>query len=81
MNRSLFAQVDAAVGEALATRPSKLDTLDVEAWTPAMLREDASAVNDTIAMVCEEHGWHADAYNRTVRRFRHNRHTPSHVCA
>lgn len=81
MDRSLFAQVDAAVGEALATRPSKLDTLDVEEWTPELLCEDAAAVNETIAMVCEEHGWHADSYNRTVRRFRRNRHTPAHITA
>jgi hypothetical protein len=77
MNRSLFAQVDAAVGQALANRPSKLDAIDLEEWTPDMLREDAAAVNDTIEMVCVEHGWSPDAYNRTYRRLRPTRHTPS----
>jgi len=74
MERSLFGKLDAAVGEALATRPSRLDAIDWEAWTKEMLREDAASVNMTIAMVCEEHGWTAEAYNRTYKRMRHNRH-------
>lgn len=74
MDRSLFAQVDAAVAAALATRPSKLDSVDDECWTRELLQEDAAAVNDTIAMVCEEYGWTPDAYNRTYRRLRDNRH-------
>ena len=77
--RKLFAEVDSAVGEALATRPSKLDAIDWECWTKEMLAEDAQNVNDTIEMVCEEYGWTADAYNRTVRRLRRNRHTPASV--
>lgn len=79
LNRKLFGEVDAAVGEALATRPSKLDAIDWECWTNEMLKEDAQDVNATIEMVCEEYGWTADAYNRTVRRLRRNRHTPSNV--
>lgn len=74
MERSLFGTVNAAVGEALAIRPSRLDAIDWEAWTKEMLREDAASVNMTIAMVCEEHGWTAEAYNRTYKRMRHNRH-------
>jgi hypothetical protein len=74
MERSLFGTVNAAVGEALATRPSKLDTIDWEEWTKEALQEDAASVNMTIAMVCEEHGWTAEAYNRTYKRMRHNRH-------
>jgi len=74
MERSLFGKLDAAVGEALATRPSRLDAIDWEAWTKEMLQEDAASVNMTIAMVCEEHGWTAEAYNRTYKRMRHNRH-------
>ena len=74
MERSLFGKLDAAVGEALATRPSRLDAIDWEAWTKEVLREDAASVNMTIAMVCEEHGWTAEAYNRTYKRMRHNRH-------
>jgi len=74
MERSLFGKLDAAVGEALATRPSKLDAIDWEEWTKEALQEDAQAVNMTIAMVCEEHGWTAEAYNRTYKRMRHNRH-------
>ena len=74
MERSLFGKLDAAVGEALAIRPSRLDAIDWEAWTKEMLREDAASVNMTIAMVCEEHGWTAEAYNRTYKRMRHNRH-------
>ena len=74
MERSLFGKLDAAVGEALATRPSRLDAIDWEAWTKEALREDAASVNMTIAMVCEEHGWTAEAYNRTYKRMRHNRH-------
>lgn len=77
--RKLFGEVDAAVGEALATRPSKLDTIDLECWTKEMLAEDAAAVNATIEMVCVEYGWTMDAYNRTVRRFRNNRHTPKNI--
>ena len=74
--RKLFAEVDAAVGLALASRPSKLDEIDWECWTKEMLAEDASNVNMTIEMVCVEYGWTADAYNRIVRRMRRNRHTP-----
>lgn len=77
--RKLFGEVDVAVGEALATRPSKLDAIDWECWTKEMLAEDAADVNLTIQMVCEEYGWTADAYNRTVRRFRNNRHTPRNI--
>lgn len=77
--RKLFGEVDAAVGEALATRPSKLDTIDWECWTKEMLAQDAQDVNMTIEMVCTEYGWTADAYNRTVRRIRRNRHTPRHL--
>jgi hypothetical protein len=44
-----------------------------------MLAQDAQDVNATIEMVCTEYGWTADAYNRTVRRLRRNRHTPTHV--
>lgn len=76
MNRTIFGEVDAAVGKALANRPSKLDVLDVEDWTPQLLREDADAVNDTIEMVCVEYGWTLDAYSRTYRRLRPTRHTP-----
>lgn len=77
--RKLFAEVDAAVGAALATRPSKLDAIDWECWSKDMLAEDAAAVNATIEMVCVEYGWTADAYNRTVRRLRRNRHTPANI--
>jgi len=77
--RKLFGEVDAAIGEALATRPSKLDEIDWECWTDEMLKEDAAAVNETIEMVCVEYGWTADAYNRVVRRNRRNRHTPKHI--
>ena len=74
MERSLFGTLNAAIGEALATRPSKLDRIDWECWTKEMLQEDANDVNMTIQMVCEEHGWTADAYNRTYKRLRDNRH-------
>jgi hypothetical protein len=77
--RKLFGEVDAAVGEALASRPSKLDEIDWECWTKEMLAEDASNVNMTIEMVCTEYGWTMDAYSRIVRRMRRNRHTPAHV--
>lgn len=77
--RRLFGEVDTAVGEALATRPSKLDAIDFEEWTKEMLQEDANDVNMTIQMVCEEYGWTLDAYNRVVRRFRNNRHTPKNL--
>jgi len=76
LNRKLFGEVDAAVGEALATRPSKLDAIDWECWTKEMLAQDAQDVNTTIEMVCEEYGWNVASYNRTVRRMRRNRHTP-----
>lgn len=74
MDRSLFGTVNAAIGEALATRPSRLDAIDWECWTKELLQEDANDVNMTISMVCEEHGWTADAYNRTYKRLRDNRH-------
>jgi hypothetical protein len=74
MSRSLFSTVNTAVGEALATRPSKLDTIDWECWTKEMLAEDALNVFLTIDMVCQEHGWTADAFNRTYKRLRDNRH-------
>ena len=74
MERSLFGTVNAAVGEALATRPSKLDAIDYEEWTKEMLQEDAKDVNMTIQMVCEEHGWTMDAFNRIYKRMRDNRH-------
>lgn len=74
MERSLFAVLNTAIGEALATRPSKLDAIDWECWTKELLQEDAESVNMTIQMLCEEHGWTADAYNRTYKRLRDNRH-------
>ena len=77
--RKLFGEVDTLVGEALATRPSKLDAIDWECWTKEMLAEDAHDVNATIERVCNENGWTMDAYNRTVRRLRRNRHTPKHL--
>lgn len=77
--RKLFAEVDAAVGLALASRPSKLDEIDWECWTKEMLAEDAAAVNMTIEMICTEYGWTVDDYNRVVRRLRRNRHTPRHL--
>lgn len=76
MERSLFGTVNAAVGEALATRPSRLDAIDCERWSKDMLAEDAAAVNATIQMVCVEYGWTASAYNTVCRRLRANRHTP-----
>jgi hypothetical protein len=77
--RKLFGEVDTAVGEALATRPSKLDTIDWECWTKELLAEDAAAVNATIEKVCADYGWTVEDYNYIVRRFRNNRHTPKHV--
>ena len=74
MDRSLFATVNTAIGEALANRPSKLDAIDWECWTKELLAEDALNVYSTIQMVCEEHGWTADAFNRTYKRLRDNRH-------
>jgi hypothetical protein len=74
MTKSLFAIVDAAIGEALATRPSKLDTLDLEEWTREMLDEDAADVARVIDQTAAMHGWTGDSYNYTYRRLRDNRH-------
>jgi len=74
MERSLFGTVNAAIGEALATRPSRLDAIDWECWTKELLAEDALNVHETIQMVCEQHGWTADAFNRIYKRLRDNRH-------
>ena len=77
--RKLFGEVDTLVGEALATRPSKLESIDWECWTKEMLAEDAADVNATIERICNENGWTLDAYNHVVRRIRRNRHTPKHI--
>lgn len=73
--KALFGQVDMAVEEALNTRFSKLDALDLEEWSDELLKEDAADVNLTIARTCETMGWTADEYNNVFRRIRDNRHS------
>ena len=73
--RALFGEVDVAVENALDSRFSKLDTIDLEEWTDELLREDAAHVNLTIAVACESMGWTADEYNKVFRRIRDNRHS------
>lgn len=81
MNRkALFAEVDYAVGEALQSRPSKLNSIDVDEWTAEDLQEDAREVTSTIAKVCEQYGWTSNDYDAMVRRVLvRNRHTPKHL--
>jgi hypothetical protein len=74
--RALFGQVDYAVEQALDTRISKLDNFDVDKWTDDMLKEDARDVNDTIELVCWDHGWSMEEYNAVILRLRDNRHKP-----
>ena len=77
--KALFGEVDYAVENALNSRISKLDTLDMEEWTDDVLKEDAAHVNLTIATTCEKMGWTSDEYNHTFLRIRRNRHTPKTV--
>lgn len=74
MDKSLFAVVDAAIGEALATRPSDLDKVDFECWTSELIKADAADVARVIDQTAQLHGWTGDAYNHTYRRLRDNRH-------
>ncbi len=75
--KALFGEVDFAVEEALNNRISKLDTLELDEWTEDVLKEDARDVNDTVELVCWEHGWTYAEYNAIILRLRDNRHTPS----
>ena len=77
--KALFGEVDYAVENALNSRISKLDTLDMEEWTDDVLKEDAAHVNLTIATTCEKMGWTSVEYNDTFLRIRRNRHTPKSV--
>jgi hypothetical protein len=75
--KALFGEVDFAVEEALNNRISKLDTLELDEWTEDVLKEDARDVNDTVELVCWEHGWTYAEYNAIILRLRDNRHTPN----
>lgn len=75
--KTLFGQVDYAVEEALSSRISKLDALDLDKWTEDVLKEDARDVNDTIELVCWENGWTMQEYNAVILRLRDNRSWPN----
>lgn len=77
--KALFGEVDTAVENALTNRRSRLDELELEEWTDAILKEDAQDVSLTIAQTCEKMGWTAAEYNHTFLRIRRNRHTPRNL--